>query len=81
MTQVTSLAGAVAATATADRAATIYVSTATLSKVQLTKLDALRAGVHGTLKQLEDDQLHDRPMVFDAFNAALAALEVAAKPT
>jgi len=79
--QVTTLAGAVTLTASADRAATIYVSTAKMSRASLVKLYALRAGVHGTLGQLEDDQLHGRPLVFDAFKAALAAFEAFTKPT
>jgi hypothetical protein len=79
--QVDTLAGAVTVAAAAERAATVYVETGHPTKAQLGQLDALRAGVHGTLAELEADQVHGQPLVFDAFNAALAAFKAFTKPT
>lgn len=72
--QVTTLADAVQAADTVTKLADTYVTSGvTISKAQLVQIQALSNGVHTALVNLEAANAAHQSLVFDAFNAALAA--------
>jgi len=71
--QVTTLAEAEQAATLVTKAADLYVTSGAATPAQLAEIGKLSDAVHVALTALEADQTAGKSLVFDGFNAALAA--------